>query len=158
MSSAVRPLPRDPRPHRKIRASIRAGFVWAVAAAAINCLLWFFSVIAQVEFRVWTNGGIESGTYVTVGPIGIIGACLLSGLIAGLITGIAARYIKRVVPWIIVIGVILTLASLSAPLGQPESVLTSTRVILMIMHLVTGSMIIFGLVKSVTVDDTKVTA
>lgn len=158
MSSSVRPLPRDPRPHRKIRASIRAGLVWAIAAAAINCLIWFIAVIAQVEFRVWTNGGIESGTYVTVGPIGIIGACLLSGLLAGLITGIAARYIKRIARWIVVLGVILTLASLSGPLNQPDAVHASTQVILIIMHLIAGFMIIFGLVKSVTVDDTKVTA
>lgn len=158
MSSSVRPLPRDPRPHRKVRASIRAGLVWAVAAAAINCLLWFLAVVAQVEFQVWTNGGAESGTYVAIGPIGIIGACLLSGLIAGLITGIAARYIKRVVPWIIIVGMIMTVASLSAPLSQPDSVHASTRMILIIMHLVAGFMIIFGLVKSVSVDDTKVTA
>lgn len=127
-----------------------------MAAAAINCLLWFISVVAQVEFHVWTNGGAESGTYVAVGPIGIIGASLLSGLLAGIITGIAARYVRRIAPWIVLFGAIFTLSSLSGPLNQPESVLGSTRVLLVLMHLITGSLIIFGLVKSVTVDDTKV--
>ena len=156
MSSSVRPLPRDPRPHRKIRASVRAGLVWSVAAAAINCGLWFLAIITQVEFQVWTSGGPESGTLVTVGPVGIIGASLLSGLLAGIATGIAARYIKQVTPWIILFGVIFTLSSLSAPLNQPDSVHASTRVLLVFMHFITGGLIIFGLIKSVTVDDKQV--
>ena len=57
------------------------------------------------------------------------------------------------VRWVIVGGVVFTAASLTGPWQQPEAVFTSTRVALTIMHIVTGSLVTFGLARGIWADD-----
>lgn len=156
--SRAMPLPRDPRPHRKVGSSVRAGMIWSLPGAIFGSLLWLVSKIFSVDYTVWTRGGPDGGgTEVVVGPLSIIGASILAGLLAGLLAGIAAKFIARITPGIIVGGGILILASCTLPLEQPDSVATSTRIILLIMHLVTGAFIVFGLAKGLRSDDKAVT-
>ena len=55
-------------------------------------------------------------------------------------------------------GVVFTAASLTGPWQQPEAVFTSTRVALTIMHIVTGSLVTFGLARGIWADDRAVLA
>ncbi|MEI8082416.1 MAG: DUF6069 family protein [Actinomycetes bacterium] len=147
------PLPRDPRPHRRILASVRSALVWAVAAAAINLVLWLFMAVAGIPRATWPGGGVGE---VELGPLAIVGATLFAGLVAGVAAGVIGKLVRRVARWIVIAGVVLTLASLTAPWGQPEQVPTSTRVVLTLMHLVTGALVIFGLTRGVWADDRSV--
>ncbi|MEI6622497.1 MAG: DUF6069 family protein, partial [Actinomycetes bacterium] len=147
------PLPRDPRPHRRILASVRSALVWAVAAAAVNLVLWLFMSVAGIPTQTWPAAGADA---VDLGPLAIVGATLFAGLVAGLGAGLLGKIVRRVARWIVIAGVVVTAASLSAPWGQPEAVPTSTRVVLTLMHLVTGGLVIFGLTRGVWADDRSV--
>lgn len=150
------PLPRDARPHRRIRNSARAGLVWALAATGVNLALWLFASAIGIDFLVWPQGPSEPSA--GVGPLSIVGATMIAGFLAGLATGLLGKVVKHAVRWIIILGSILTAASLTAPWQQPEAVLTSTRVILTLMHLVTGGLVTFGLARGIWTDDRAVIA
>lgn len=154
--SFPQPLPRDARPHRRIRASVRAGLVWAVVAAAVNIGIWLVATGIGIDFTVWPQGIEQPPT--KAGPLAIAGATLLAGLLASLATGVLGKLIRKAVRWIIVGGAIMTIASLSAPWEQPDSVLTSTRIALTLMHVVTGVLVTFGLARGMWTDDRAVTA
>ena len=150
------PLPRDARPHRRIRSSVRAGLVWSVLAAGINLGIWLISSAIGIDFLVWPQGSAEPAA--GIGPLSIVGACVVAGLLAGIVTGLFAKIVKHAVRWVIVGGVVLTAASLTAPWGQPDGVLVSTRVALTLMHLVTGCLVTFGLSRGIWTDDRAVLA
>lgn len=152
----IGPLPRDPRPHRLLRSSVRAGGVWALVATAFSLLVWLIASAFGVSFLVWPDG--TGGEPVGVGALAIVGTTLLSGLLAGLVTGLLAKVVRQVVRWVVVGGVVLTAASITGPLEQPSEVGTSTRVCLIIMHLVTGALVTFGLARGIWTDDRAVTA
>lgn len=151
--SYTSPPPRDPRPHRKILASVRAALVWAIAATAINLVLWLFMQIAGIATLTWPGDGTIE---VDLGPLAIVGATLFSALVAGVSAGILGRIVRRVVRWIVVFGVIITFASLTAPWSSPDQVLTSTRVLLTLMHLTTGTLVTFGIARGIWTDDRAV--
>lgn len=150
------PLPRDARPHRRVRSSVRAGLVWSIAAAAINLAVWLFSSAIGIEFLVWPQGAAEPAA--GVGPLAIVGACVFAGLLAGAATGLLSKVVRHAVRWVIIAGVILTAASLVGPWEQPDAVLTSTRIALTVMHLTTGALVTFGLARGIWTDDRAVLA
>lgn len=152
----AQPLPRDARPHRRIRNSVRAGLVWALAASGVNLALWLFASLIGIDFLVWPQGASEPPA--GVGPLSIVGATMISGLLAGIATGIVGKIAKHAVRWIVIGGVVLTVASLTAPWQQPEAVLVSTRVVLTLMHLATGALVTFGLARGIWTDDRAVIA
>ncbi len=148
--SVARPLPRDPRPLRRIRSSVRAGFVWGVAAAACNVLLVSVAGLLGVPFHVWPT---PQGQPVDLGPLSIVAATLVAAVLAGLLTGLAAKQLRRVARWTLLAGILVTAASLSGPLGQPPEVPTATQVILAIVNLITGTLVTLGLVRGLMNDD-----
>ncbi|MGB3674858.1 MAG: DUF6069 family protein [Candidatus Nanopelagicales bacterium] len=148
------PLPRDPRPHRRVRNSVRAGLVWSVVASGINLAIWLFSSAIGIDFLVWPQGASEPPA--GVGPLAIVGASLVAGLFGGIVTGVFARVVKHAVRWVIIGGAILTATSLFGPWEQPAEVFTSTRVALTLMHLVTGGLVTFGLARGIWSDDRAV--
>lgn len=154
---SANPLPRDPRPHRRIRASVRAGLVWGVAAAAVNIFLWLIARAFSVPTQVWSDRqGL--GQLIDIGPLIIVGATLLASLLAGLAAGILARYVRQAVRWIIASGLFVLVASLTGPWQQPDSVPTSTSVVLTVMHVVTALLVTFGLSRGIWDDDRAVVA
>jgi hypothetical protein len=154
--SFPQPLPRDARPHRRVRVSIRAGLVWAVVAAAVNVVIWLVATAIGIDFTVWPQG--ESQPQTNAGPLAIAGATLLAGLLASIAAGVLGKLVRKAVRWIILGGVILTIASLTAPWEQPGSVLTSTQIALTLMHIATGGFVTFGLARGMWTDDRAVTA
>jgi len=154
--SFPQPLPRDARPHRRIGASVRAGLVWAVVAAALNIGIWLIATGMGIDFTVWPQGTEQPET--KSGPLAIAGATLLAGLLASIATGVLGKLVRKAVRWIIIGGAIFTIASLSGPWEQPDSVLTSTRIVLTLMHLATGALVTFGLARGMWTDDRAVTA
>ena len=121
-----------------------------MAAAAVDMLLWLLGRLLGVPFRVWPGDG---GSEVVLGPLAIIGATLFASLLAGLAAGIMGRLVRSPVPWIAIGGLIVTLASLTNPWGQPDQVPTSTRVLLTVVHVVTGALVTFGLARGIWTDD-----
>lgn len=154
---SANPLPRDPRPHRRIRASVRAGLVWGITATAVNIFIWLIARAFSVPMLVWSDPqGV--GQLIEVGPLVIVGATLLASLLAGLAIGVFARYVRRAVRWIIAIGALVLVASLTGPWQQPDAVPTSTRVVLTFMHVVTALLVTFGLSRGIWGDDRAVVA
>ena|GEM_PF-1438613 len=152
--SMARPLPRDPRPHRSLGASVRTGLVFGTVAAAINCLIWLIARGIGVPTTVFTVADDQLDTSLT--PLIVIAATLFASLVAGLFVGLLSRSVSHAVRWIIVCGALFTLASLSAPLNRPEAITTATRVILVIMHVVTGVVVTAGLARGIWTDDRAV--
>jgi len=150
------PLPRDARPHRRVRSSVRAGLVWSMAAAGVNLAVWLVASAIGINFLVWPQGQSEPAA--GVGPLAIVGATLFAGLVAGIAVGLLGKVVKHAVRWVIIFGVVLTVASLSAPWQQPEQVFTSTRIALTIMHVTTGALVTFGLARGIWTDDRAVLA
>jgi hypothetical protein len=149
----ARPLPRDPRPHRRLRSSVRAALVWAVAASAINVVLWLLARIFGVPFQTVPPDATEA---LPIGPLIIIGATLFAALLAGIAAGVVGKLVKKAVRWIVVGGTIVTVSSLSGPWGQPAEVPTATRVTLTLMHVAVGALVTFGLSRGMWTDDRAV--
>lgn len=119
-------------------------------------MIWLLASALGIGFLVWPQGATEPSA--GVGPLAIVGAGIVAGLAAGLATGLLAKTVKHAVRWIIIAGVVLTGTSLAAPWEQPDDVLTSTRIALTLMHLVTGSLVTFGLARGIWTDDRAVLA
>lgn len=124
--------------------------VWGVAGAA-------FTVVVVGLARVF---GMSAEVYLTVGagptmlgPLVLIGSTLFAAAVAGIAVGVVGRLARRPLPWILAGGVVVTIASLSAPLGQPDQVSTATKVVLCICQLVTGLLVTYGLVRGQIADD-----
>ena len=60
-------------------------------------------------------------TIAGVGPLAIVGATLFAGLVAGIAVGLLGKVVKHAVRWVIIFGVVLTVASLSAPLAAARA-------------------------------------
>ncbi len=125
-----------------------------MVASATNLVLWLAAMLLGIPLATWPTQG--SSDAVPLGPLIIIGATLFASVLAGLLVGIMGKLVKKLVRWVIVGGLIVTAASLSAPWDQPHEVPTSTRVILTLMHLATGALVVFGLSRGVWTDDRSV--
>lgn len=145
------PPPRDPRPHRRVRASVRAGLVWTVAAAGLNVVVWLIASASGAEFVVWPQPDVPDP--VAIGPLVIVAATVFAGLVSGLVAGVLGKGIRSAPLWIVILGVLATLASLTAPLTQPDQLAGTARAALVLMHLITGCLVTFGLARGMWVDD-----
>ncbi len=125
-----------------------------MAAAGVNLAVWLVASAIGINFLVWPQGQSEPAA--GVGPLAIVGATLFAGLVAGIAVGLLGKVVKHAVRWVIIFGVVLTVASLSAPWQQPEQVFTSTRIALTIMHVTTGALVTFGLARGIWTDDRAV--
>lgn len=152
--SYARPLPRDPRPHRKVRSALRNALVWGTAATAIDLFMWLVARIFGVPFTIWPDANSDQG--VELSALVILCSALLAALLAGLAVAVLGRFVRRLSRWIVIGGVVVTLASLTAPWGQPDSVLLSTKIVLTLMHLVVGGLVTYGLAKGSWADDRAV--
>lgn len=149
---AAAPRPRDPRPLRRVRSSIRAGLVWGVAAAAVNTLLSLLARAAGVPLRV--RIGPEAAP-VTVGPLIVIGATLFAALVGGLAAGLIGKAMRKP-GWLIGLGgALFTAASLTAPWGQPPEVPVATKIVLTLLHVITGATVTVGLLRGMATDDRR---
>lgn len=152
---SARPTPRDPRPHRRVLASVRAGLVWGVAAAAVSLVMWLGMKITGVPVLIYP-GQSQAADATSLGPLSIIGATLFAALVAGIAAGILGKLVRSAARWIVFAGAVLTLASLTAPWSQPSMVPVSTRVALTVMHLAAGFLVTYGLARGMSVDDRAV--
>ena len=153
--SFPRPLPRDPRPHRRIWASVRTALVWGIAAGAISLVAWLFARAIGIPMVVWPDG--EGTEKISLSALIVLATVLLASLLAGLAVGILGKLVRRLVRWVIIGGSIATIASLTAPWRQPPEVPVSTRVVLTFIHLVVGVLVTYGLARGSWSDDRNVT-
>lgn len=148
--TAPGPRPRDPRPLRRIRTAVWAAVVWGMAGAAFTVVVVGLARLFGMSAEVYPTVGADP---TVLGPLVLIGSTLFAAVVAGLAVGVLGRLARKPVPWILAGGLVVTVASLSAPLGQPDQVGTSTKVVLCICQLVTGLLVTYGLVRGQIADD-----
>lgn len=124
--------------------------MWGVAGAAFTVALVGLARLVGMPAVVYLA---PDGEPTVLGPLVLIGATLFAAVVAGLAVGVLGRLVRKPVPWIVVAGVIVTIASLSAPLGQPEHVGSATKVVLCICQIVTGVLVTYGLARGQISDD-----
>lgn len=148
--TAPRPRPRDPRPLRRIRTSARTALVWGVPAAAFTVVFVGLGRLFGMPVEVYLAPDAQP---VALGPLILIAATLFAALLAGVAVGVLGRLLRKPVPWILAGGVVVTLASLSAPLGQPDQIGAVTKAVLCVCHVVTGLLVTVGLTRGMIADD-----
>lgn len=116
----------------------RLGTVLAAPAAAL--VLWAAATpIADIDLTV-----DQAGTPLTVGPVLIVLACLIVGSAAWGLLAILERSTARAsLIWSIIAAAVLAF-SLTGPLAAAT---TAAMLVLMGMHVVTGGILITGLVR-----------
>lgn len=113
-----------------------AGVVTGAYSGVICLIVYLFARLIGVPFLVQGMTGITPVPWfvVLLLPLaaGVVGA-LLAGLMRGVPHG------GRIV---LVVGTLIALASLIAPLSQPDEVLWSTRIWLLVMHVITWLLVV----------------
>lgn len=118
----------------------RTGRAFAVAAGVASALiLWAVN-------DPW--GGIDlavrqGGTVQHIGPVAVAVTALIAGLAAWGLLAVLERTVRRPVRAYRIIASILLVLSLAGPLGSGIS--TSSKLVLLAMHLSVGAILIIGL-------------
>ena len=115
-----------------------AGLVTGAWSGLVSLLILGIAALARVPF----DAARTPDSSVTAIPwfmvflvplaVALVGAAL-SGLLLG------RRHARRIVFWV---GTLVAIASCAGPLIQPESVLWSTRIVLLLMHIVTWFLVV----------------
>lgn len=150
LAMAPSPRPRDPRPLRRIRTAVRTALVWGVASAAFTVVVVGLARLVGMSAAFYVTA---EGDPTMLEPLVLVAATLFAAAVAGLAVGLLGRLARKPVPWILAGGLIVTIASLSAPLGQPDQVSVATKVVLCVCQLVTGLLVTYGLVRGQIADD-----
>lgn len=129
---------------------MRTALVWGVASAAFTVVVVGLARLVGMPAKVYLA---PEGGPTVLGPLVLVGATLFAATAAGLAVGVLGRLARKPVPWILAGGLIVTIASWSAPLGQPGQVNTATKVVLCACQLVTGLLVTYGLVRGQIADD-----
>ncbi|MEV3939210.1 DUF6069 family protein [Glycomyces sp. NPDC049804] len=115
----------------------RLGTVLAAPVAAL--VLWAAAAIADIDLTV-----DQAGTPLTVGPVLIVLACLIVGSAAWGLLAVLERFTARAgLIWSIIAAAVLAF-SLTGPLAAAT---TAAMLVLMGMHVVTGGILVTGLVR-----------
>jgi len=122
--------------HRTARKGsfLRAATACALAATGVNLLLWGIGRAAGASFMVDPGVGAPN---VEVGGLKLVMTTLLPFAVGVLALALAARWSRRWVVGVAVVGVALAVASAAGPLDGGHD--TATGVLLATMHLTTGA-------------------
>lgn len=129
----------------KVRFLLYAGLVTGIWSGLLCLIVFGIAVLCGVPFDVSRSQDADptslSWIFVIVMPVA---AALVGALLSGLTLG--RRFAKRIVFWV---GTLIAIASLSGPIMQPDSVLWSTRVLLIVMHVITWFLVVPQLARIV---------
>lgn len=118
------------------RFILYAGVVTGAYSGAICLVLYAFARLLGVPFEIQGLGGLAVLPWLVVLLLPLA-AGVLGALLAGLLRGV--RFGGRIV---LVVGTALALLSLISPLAQPAEVLWSTRIWLVVMHVITWLLVV----------------
>jgi hypothetical protein len=114
----------------------------AAVALAIDLIVYVLARAFDVSMTVHGQGG---GAAQVVGVSSIIMITTASTAAAAVFAAVMFRFVRRARTIFPVVAGLLTLLSLSAPIGA--DVAATTRTVLIVMHLVTGGIIGYGIVR-----------
>jgi hypothetical protein len=118
------------------RFLLYAGVVTGAYSGVACLLLYILARLIGVPFEVQGLGGVSVLPWLVVLLVplaaGVVGA-----LLAGLLLGV--RFSGRIV---LIVGTVLALLSCISPLVQPAEVLWSTRIWLLVMHVITWLLVV----------------
>jgi hypothetical protein len=129
MTNDIRCTPTNPTARRTGRA------ITVVAAASAALLLWTFDG-SDIAVR-------QGGTTQHIGPAAVALTALVAALAAWGLLALLERIVRRPVRTYRIIASIVLLLSLVGPLGS--GVDTSSRLVLLAMHVTVGAALIIGL-------------
>jgi Family of unknown function (DUF6069) len=142
---SVTPIAPPKAQNPKVRFLLYAGLVTGIWSGLLCLIVFGIAVLCGVPFEVRSGANADATSLswflVLIVPLG---AALVGALFSGLTLG--RRFAKRLVFWT---GTLIALASLSGPMSQPDSVLWSTRVLLIVMHVITWTLVVPQLARIV---------
>jgi hypothetical protein len=139
MSTTATRTTRQPEAYRLGRLAI-AGLLAAVAAAIANLLVFFVArELLDISFVIPYEG--SDSTPEPLPAAMVIIASAIPALIAAMLLGLLARWARRSLRIFQAVAVVALLLSLGGPLTL-DDVATSTRVALIVMHLVAAALIV----------------
>ena len=121
-----------------LRDLLYAAVVTGVWSGLLSLVVYGIGVLFGVPFEVATPG---AGGLIMVPWFAIALVPLLAALVGALLAGLALghRHARRVVFWV---GTAIAIASCAGPLAQPDDVLWSTRIWLLIPHVITWFLVV----------------
>ena len=129
----------------KVRFLLYAGLVTGIWSGLLCLIVFGIALLCGVPFELQPSAEADitslSWVFVLVMPVV---AALVGALLSGITLG--RRFAKRSVFWV---GTLIAVVSLSGPLTQPDSVLWSTRVLLILMHVITWFLVVPQLARIV---------
>lgn len=142
---SVTPIAPPKAQNPKVRFLLYAGLVTGIWSGVLCLIIFGIAVLCGVAFdvRPSTEADLTSLSWVLVLFMPVI-AALVGALLSGLTLG--RRFAKRIVFWV---GTLIALASLLGPITQPDSVLWSTRILLILMHVITWFLVVPQLARIV---------
>lgn len=117
-----------------VRSALRATTIYALAAAAINLLLWVIGRAAGAGFVV--DPGLGPPNFKVAG-IKVLASTLIPFAVGVLVLLLAARRSRRWAITVGVVGALIAAGSAAGPLAGAHD--TATGVLLASMHLITGA-------------------
>lgn len=133
----------------RLRNLVYAGLVTGIWAGLVSLAVYGVGRAAGVPFEVAMLTGSQGSADLQVVPWFLV---LLEPVVAGVIAAVLGalllgrRFARRIFFWG---GTLLAVLSLAGPIMQPDSVIWSTRVWLVIMHLITWAFVVPQLARIV---------
>lgn len=137
MAKSVTPVPVPASAMPRVRDLTYAGVVTGVWSGLLSLVVYGIGRLLGVPFEVVAPGGglqVVPWFVVLLVPVA---AAVLGGLLAALARGHARC--RSTVLWV---GTVIAIASLAGPLVQPAEVLWSTRLWLVVPHLITWILVV----------------
>jgi hypothetical protein len=137
MANSVTPVQAPASALPRVRDLTYAGLVTGVWSGLLSLVVYGIGRLLGVPFEVAAPGGglqVVPWFAVLLVPVGV---AVLGGLLAALARGHARC--RSIVLWV---GTLLAIASLAGPLAQPADVLWSTRIWLVVPHVITWLLVV----------------
>jgi hypothetical protein len=125
----------------KIQNLIKIGFLAGLIAASLNLTVFFISTFIG---SISKNVLLPDGNPLSIAPV--VMSTFLSGLVASLVLFALSKFTKNPIKIFSIIGSVFLVVSMAGPFGTPNLPI-GMRVTLALMHILTGSIIIYGLTK-----------
>jgi len=142
---SVTPIAPPKAQNPKVRFLLYAGLVTGIWSGLLCLVIFGIAVVCGVSFvvRPRAEADLTSLPWILV-LINPVIAALVGALLSGLTLG--RRFAKSIVFWT---GTFIAVVSLLGPITQPDSVLWSTRIVLMVMHVITWFLVVPQLARIV---------
>jgi len=138
-----------PAPYPRI---LITGIVFGVLAAIPVSVLYWILRLLGVPFEAQQTFGSSDAPVTLIGWWQVVMACVVAGLLAAVVAGVFRTLVSG--PRIAAIALAaITLASCAGVVMQPATVPWSTRLSLIVLHLLVGGILTWSLARSITSED-----